>query len=111
MSKLLELTLDVFEELYCPVCGKQVFPMDKICEHVLFIYSHSLGECVHGEETWGKKIESMLDTTECITVEELFENFETPDTSFILTITTSGMGCGPCSNTDYICFDFEPETA
>ena len=117
MSKrVVEVNVDNFMDFHCPVCGKAIVGVDsdgKYCEHTLFIFVDSIGEFVHVDEALQGYVEKWHDDEDFVDeLEKLdmgildYMQDKVPDTAITIEITTHGMACGPCSNTDSICINF-----
>ena len=116
-NKQINLCLDNFESLHCPVCGKQVIGVDaddNYCDHVLFIFVDAIGEFVHVADKMKKHTAVWENDDEWDKIEEQNMGImdylldKLPDTAMLIEIETSGMACAPVTNTDYIAFDFCP---
>ena len=111
---IIDLQPDNFEEFYCPVCGKQIIGIDVIeraCPHTLFIYASAAGDFVELRDDIEKEAQAYFDDDQeeaCID-EYLSTMLCLPENTVIFSITTSGLGCGPVSNTDIIGICFEQE--
>ena len=101
-------------KVICPVCNRVVTDFDEgihnPCEHVFLMYTDALnGEFIHtGKGASKVELELLKKYGESdgdMDLSELMEEFaNASDKHTILTLTTSGMACGPVSNTDYIMF-------
>jgi len=99
----------------CPVCNAKLFDFENpdevcACKHVKLYYTDALNdEFVHV----GNGMEEVADNIIAKYVEDFDEGIEVHMEKLvkknknyeIFTVTTSGMACGPCSNTDYILID------
>lgn len=107
-----ETGMDVYK---CPICDQVICNGEEsldvlACEHILMIYSDMVGstcythpDMVKVEKEFDKKMEDNYDRDEdLINFTDLMEEYAKLNSHEIYTITTSGMCCGPCSNTDYI---------
>jgi hypothetical protein len=117
MSKrVVGIDLDNFMDFYCPVCGKVIVGVDsdgKYCEHTLFIFVDSIGEFVHTDKSIEKDVAKWTDDEDFVDEMEKLDmgildylQDIIPETAITFEITTHGMACGPCSNTDSICINF-----
>jgi hypothetical protein len=100
-------------ELHCPKCGEFILPVPHagVCDHVLFLHTSMHGPLpdVNG---LGDKFETLLTNDEVEgfadgDVSVALDNMHLPETAFVIAVTTSGMSCGPCSNTDHVCINME----
>jgi Mor family transcriptional regulator len=94
----------------CPICNRIIFdnetPSDELaCEHVRLIYSSMAGEIFYtakGMKGLAKKIEKGIAADEDgANLESTLERNAILAGYKLYTITTSGLACGPVSNTDY----------
>ena len=109
-----------FSNFYCPVCGRHLIGEDCIddpCEHVLFIFVDSIGEFTHYDDSLREPVEKWIqdDDEFADKIEEdgkgIIDHLQqlVPETAVTISITTSGMACGPTWNTDFICINFDWE--
>ena len=104
------------EKVICPVCKQVVLDFEECinepCEHVMLIYTDALNcEFVHEDDSMEKDAKKMVakyvsgeeDKSLDMLMEEYVEKNADLDL-VILEMTTYGMACGPCSNTDYVMF-------
>lgn len=121
-----DIDIDVEDDIYgeddesrviCPICNQVVLDYETSennpCEHVMLIYTDALNdEFVYESEEMTDVANEMIaeyekrdgDDSLDILMEEYASNRAD---IMILEMTTSGMACGPCSNTDYIMFKLE----
>ncbi len=116
---------------YCPVCGKVIFDEGSdgvFCEHVIFAFlpeyegldpvpDHILKAAreqakekfiAKYKEELGSDMDYLSELDFDDLVELLSNAIESPST-FMMTLTTSGFACGPCSTTVIVAVDFNPE--
>jgi len=101
------------QKVKCPICGKVILDMDdgesNPCKHIKLIYSDSCGQIVHTSDDLEKDgsdmSEKMSDLEADYDIMTLLEECAKKHNLEICEVTTSGMSCGPCSNTDYYLVD------
>lgn len=110
--------------VHCPACGARVLDPDEEeeeeCPHLLFIFSGMAQTFYHASERAERLLaqaEAKMSETEDegdvddypsemdLVLRELPET----TTSFVMDITTGGMGCGPVWETLSFCFDLVPQ--
>jgi hypothetical protein len=102
-----ELKIVMRAVVECPICHRVIFdgetnPADLVCEHVRLIFSDMAGEVVYvgkGMMRVAQKINSLLAMEEGI--EEVMEQAAKKVGGEVYTHTTSGLACGPVSNTNF----------
>ncbi len=104
-----ELTED--GKFNCPICGKTLWdgenPADDLaCEHLKMAFSDAVGEfyfLVDGMERTQIEVMQAYGADDYDgNIEEILELAAKKNGCSIYAITTSGMACGPVSNTDYL---------
>src|SRR6056297_1425597 len=90
-------------EIHCPVCGSEITgTLDIPCEHLLFSYVYEVGEFSQVPERinneYGDKIDE-LEHSEMEDPPEKLVNTIDKDSVLCLTVTTTGISCGPVSST------------
>jgi hypothetical protein len=100
-------------KIICPVCEHVISDFDEgvfdPCEHVMLSYTDACtGEFVHVGKGFKEIAEEMeakfadWDSDEYAEINELMEKYAEENKGFELSeMTTYGMACGPCSNTEY----------
>ena len=94
----------------CPVCNQVISDFDEgvsnPCAHVMLIFTDIIsGEFVHcgdGAEELEQKMEKAYQDDDIELNEQMAKFADENDDHVLLEMTTSGMGCGPCSSTEYI---------
>lgn len=104
MKELEVVTREVVE---CPICHQVIFDgktdtADLACSHVRLIFSDIAGVVFYigkGMKNVAKKIDRLLEMEE--EIEGAMEQAAKKIGGGVYTHTTSGMACGPVSNTDF----------
>jgi uncharacterized Zn finger protein (UPF0148 family) len=96
-------------KVICPVCEQVISDFEagesNPCEHVLLIYSDICGnEFVHThasmQETASEMEKKYMEDD--VYLDDLMKEYAEEHGHEILEMVTSGMACGPCSNTEYV---------
>ena len=106
--------MDSDNQVICPVCKQIVLDFDEgendPCEHVMLMYTDSLNdEFVYIDDEAEDIAEEMIaqyeDSDGDDMLDVLITNYANEHEDYeIVELTTSGMSCGPCGNTDYVLF-------
>ena len=96
--------------VFCPACGKEVTVDGETCDHVAFTYLYEIGKFAelapHIEAEYGEELKE-IEQKERDSVEEALELIDI-DSLLCMTVTTSGVACGPASSTYSAAFDYKP---
>ena len=100
--------------LFCPACGKRIIGstevLAEVCPHLDFV--HFEGELEYASESVKALVEALeakaADADEDVEVLDELLKVESA-TRFVVSITTSGMACGPISTTVDVGFDMAAE--
>ncbi len=108
--------------IFCPACGEALqLPEQEVeqpaCPHVAFCYLDIIQDFIYVSEPLRSLIEEAeegpegerYDHLHYETVEALMGKQEGGRTSFVLSVQTSGMACGPTSSTVVFGISFLPE--
>ena len=108
------VTNDEDYKVICPVCDHVISDFEEgksdPCEHVVLIYTGLLnGEFVYIGDNYNEIADGLIeiyegqDGEDDKELDELMEEYIENNKGYeILTMTTSGLACGPCSSTEYI---------
>ena len=104
-------------KIICPVCKELVLDINKVdkgedgfnpCNHVMLVYTDALSfEFIHIDESMESVAKDMIEKSaeDDVFLNELMNDFAMKHDNYeIIELTTSGMSCGPCGNTDYVMF-------
>ena len=109
-----EIMETIENKIICPVCKEVVLDIDKgedgfnPCDHVMLVYTDALSfEFIHIDESMESVAKDMIEKSEedDVFLYKLMLDFAMKHDNYeIIELTTSGMSCGPCGNTDYVMF-------
>ena len=110
MKNCAELEVDLATPLFCPACGKVIFGEGDDgtkCRHVIFTFVSELGEFFDVSAKYQEIIEKIEDGEDVFDfLEEARKQINKPSILF-LSVSSSGMACGPVSSTASVAIDFD----
>jgi hypothetical protein len=111
MSNFAKLEINEANAIFCPVCGHLIMGEDEgdKCKHVMFTYIDVVGEFLDVAPKYKeilRKIEEDEDVSDPFG--EAVEKIKEPGVLF-LSLTTSGVACGPVSSTACVAINFDIE--
>ena len=122
LPQWVEFDLPMSDDIFvpaCPFCGKKSFKLDKDgvgsvkpCKHLEFMFVGACADFEHRskrfEKAWGKAAEADEDFEHCFDRDALGA-MGYDETLVVFEVTTSGMACGPVSDTVSYGFQMEVE--
>ena len=108
MNNFAELETSEVTAIFCPVCGQLIMGEDEgdKCKHVMFTYIDVVGEFLDVAPKY-KEILEKIEEDEDIRnpFAKAVEQIKEPGVLF-LSLTSSGIACGPVSSTACVAVDF-----
>lgn len=104
----------LFDQLYCPVCGKPILVSGDSfeapqCQHVEWVYLDSLSKFIYFGTMAGAILEALskkMEDVDDLDLREEFQEIWGGSTKMVLSVTTGGMACGPVWDTVRFGFNF-----